>query len=100
MADPDPHDDTSADYEQFEQGLLVQDRDVAGVDTADVDDATALSGRPRPSVSDYLADSRRTTMTTRACHTMVLNRNHSRSQSRLNPMTDEIHRVTLELGVV
>ena len=41
MPDPDPHDDTSADYEQFEQALLAQDRDVAGVDTADVDDATA-----------------------------------------------------------
>jgi hypothetical protein len=40
MADPDPNDDTSADYEQFEQALLAQDRDLAGVDTAD-DDATA-----------------------------------------------------------
>jgi hypothetical protein len=41
MDDPDPHDDTSADYEQFETELLAQDRDVAGVDTADIDDATA-----------------------------------------------------------
>ena len=41
MADPDPHDDTSADYEQFEKAQLAQDRDAAGVDTADVDDATA-----------------------------------------------------------
>jgi hypothetical protein len=41
MPGPDPHDDTSADYEQFEQALLAQDRDVAGVDTADVDNATA-----------------------------------------------------------
>ncbi|WP_251329459.1 hypothetical protein [Haloplanus pelagicus] len=41
MADPDPNDDTSADYEQFEQALLAQDRDLAGVDTADDDDATA-----------------------------------------------------------
>ncbi|RQG90857.1 hypothetical protein [Natrarchaeobius chitinivorans] len=41
MTDPDPHDDTSADYEHFETELLAQDRDVAGVDTADVDDTTA-----------------------------------------------------------
>ena len=41
MADPDPHDDTSADHEQFERTQLAQDRDVAGVDTADVDDETA-----------------------------------------------------------
>ena len=40
MTDPDPRDDTSADYEQFETELRAQDRDVAGVDTADVDDAT------------------------------------------------------------
>ncbi|WP_408960672.1 hypothetical protein [Natrinema sp. 74] len=43
MADPDPHDDTSADYKQLETELLAQDRDVAGVDTADIDDATAHS---------------------------------------------------------
>jgi hypothetical protein len=43
MPDFDPHDDTSADHEQFEKKLLSQDRDVAGVDTADVDDATARS---------------------------------------------------------
>ena len=41
MTDPDPHDDTSADYEQFEKVLLAQDRDAAGVDTADIDEATA-----------------------------------------------------------
>jgi hypothetical protein len=41
MTDPDPHDDTSADYEQFEKALLAQDRDAAGVDTADIDEATA-----------------------------------------------------------
>jgi len=41
MAGPDLHDDTSADYEQFEKEQLVQDRDAAGIDTADVDDATA-----------------------------------------------------------
>ena len=41
MGDPDPHDDTSADYEQFETELLAQDRDAARIDTADVDDATA-----------------------------------------------------------
>ena len=41
MADPDIHEDTSADYEQFEKALFAQDRDVAGVDTADVDDETA-----------------------------------------------------------
>lgn len=41
MADPDIHDDTSADYEQFEKVQLAEDRDAAGVDTADVDDATA-----------------------------------------------------------
>ncbi|WP_338906461.1 hypothetical protein [Salinibaculum marinum] len=41
MPDPDPHDDTSRDYEQFEKEQLAQDRDAAGVDTADVDDTTA-----------------------------------------------------------
>ena len=41
MADPDPHDDISSDYEQFEKALLAQDRDAAGVDTADIDEATA-----------------------------------------------------------
>ena len=41
MPGPDPHDDTSRDYEQFEKELLAQDRDAAGVATADVDDATA-----------------------------------------------------------
>ena len=41
MADPDPHDDTSADDEQFEKALLAQDRDAAGVETADIDEATA-----------------------------------------------------------
>ena len=41
MTDPDPHDDTSTDYEQFEKALLAQDRDTAGVDTADIDEATA-----------------------------------------------------------
>ncbi|WP_148414631.1 hypothetical protein [Haloferax sp. KTX1] len=43
MATPDPHDDTSADYEQFEKELLAQDRDAARVDTSDVDDTTARS---------------------------------------------------------
>ena len=43
MPDPDPHDDTSADHEQFEKAQLAQDRDAAGVDTADIDDATARS---------------------------------------------------------
>jgi hypothetical protein len=41
MADPDPHDDTSSDYEQFEKALFAQDRDAAAVDTADIDEATA-----------------------------------------------------------
>jgi hypothetical protein len=41
MLGPDPHDGTSADYEQFEKEQLAQDRDAAGVDTANVDDATA-----------------------------------------------------------
>ncbi|WP_081927454.1 hypothetical protein [Halobellus rufus] len=41
MPGPDPHDDTSRDYEQFEKELLAQDRDAAGGDTADIDDATA-----------------------------------------------------------
>jgi len=41
MTDPYPRDDTSADYEQFEKALLAQDRDASGVDTGDVDDATA-----------------------------------------------------------
>ena len=41
MTAPDPHDDTSADHERFEEEQLAQDRDAAGVDTADIDDATA-----------------------------------------------------------
>ena len=41
MPGPDPHDDTSRDYEQFEKGQLAQDRDATSVDTADVDDGTA-----------------------------------------------------------
>ena len=41
MPGPDPHDDTSRDYEQFEKALLAQDRDAAGGDTADIDDPTA-----------------------------------------------------------
>jgi len=41
MPGPDPHDDTNSDYEQFEKEQLAQDRDAAGIDTADVDDATA-----------------------------------------------------------
>ncbi|QRV18062.1 hypothetical protein JMJ58_24380 (plasmid) [Haloterrigena salifodinae] len=41
MPGPDPHDDTSRDYERFEKEQLAQDRDAAGVDTADVDDTTA-----------------------------------------------------------
>ena len=41
MAGPDPHDDTSTDYEQFEKAQLAQDRDAALVDTADIDDTTA-----------------------------------------------------------
>ncbi|MFD1687000.1 hypothetical protein [Halobellus litoreus] len=41
MAGPDPHDNTSRDHEQFEKEQLAQDRDAAGVDTADVDDTTA-----------------------------------------------------------
>ena len=43
MANPDSHDDTSADYEQFEKELLAQDRDAARVDTADIDDTMARS---------------------------------------------------------
>ena len=43
MTGPDPHDDTSRDYEQFEKEQLAQDRDAASVATADVDDATARS---------------------------------------------------------
>ena len=41
MAGPNRYDDMSADYEQFEKEQLAQDRDAIGVDTADVDDATA-----------------------------------------------------------
>jgi len=41
MPGPDPHDNTSRDYEQFEKELLAQDRDATSVDTADIDDATA-----------------------------------------------------------
>ena len=43
MSGPDSHDNTSADYEQFEKEQLAQDRDADGVDTADVDDAMARS---------------------------------------------------------
>ncbi|POG54216.1 hypothetical protein [Haloferax marisrubri] len=43
MPGPDSHDDTSADYEQFEKEQLAQDRDTASVATTDVDDATARS---------------------------------------------------------
>jgi len=41
MPGPDPHDDTSRDYERFEKEQLAQDRDATSVDTADIDDATA-----------------------------------------------------------
>ena len=41
MPGPDPHDDTSRAYEQFEKEQLAQDRDATSVDTADIDDATA-----------------------------------------------------------
>ncbi|MXR43031.1 hypothetical protein GRX01_17000 [Halobaculum sp. WSA2] len=41
MPGPDPHDDTSRDYEQFEKEQLAQDRGATSVDTADVDDTTA-----------------------------------------------------------
>jgi hypothetical protein len=41
MPGPDPHDDTSRDYERFEKEQLAQDRDATSVDTADVDDPTA-----------------------------------------------------------
>jgi len=41
MSGPDPHDDTSGDYERFEKEQLAQDRDAIRVDTADVDDTTA-----------------------------------------------------------
>ena len=41
MPGPDPHDDTSADYQQFENEQLAQDRDAGSVATADVDDTTA-----------------------------------------------------------
>ncbi|WP_251344717.1 hypothetical protein [Haloplanus halophilus] len=43
MPGPDPHDDTSSDYEQFEKEQLAQDRDAARVDTADVNNTTARS---------------------------------------------------------
>lgn len=42
MADPDPYVDTSADYEQFERAQLAQDRDITGIETADVDDEAWL----------------------------------------------------------
>ncbi|RYJ08111.1 hypothetical protein ELS19_16155 [Halogeometricum borinquense] len=41
MPGPDPHDDTSRDYERFEKKQLAQDREATSVDTADVDDTTA-----------------------------------------------------------
>jgi hypothetical protein len=40
MLGPDPHDDTSRDYEQFEKEQLAQDRDATSVDMADIDDAS------------------------------------------------------------
>ncbi|TKX84496.1 hypothetical protein EXE43_18590 [Halorubrum sp. SS5] len=51
MPGPDPHDDTSRDYERFEKAQLAQDRDAAGIDTADIDDATAEN-----LVSELIAD--------------------------------------------
>jgi hypothetical protein len=41
MADPDPHDDTSADSDRVEHAQFAPDCDTAGVTTADIDDATA-----------------------------------------------------------
>jgi hypothetical protein len=41
MPGPNRHDDTSADYEQFEKAQLAKDRDAADVDTADIDNTTA-----------------------------------------------------------
>ncbi|MFC7116587.1 hypothetical protein ACFQH2_18780 [Natronoarchaeum sp. GCM10025703] len=41
MRGPDPHDDTSADCEQFERKLLAQDHNIASIETADVDNTTA-----------------------------------------------------------
>jgi len=41
MPGPDPHNDTSADHEQFETELLAQDRDARSPSTADLDDKTA-----------------------------------------------------------
>ena len=51
MAGPDPFDDTSADHEQLEAELLVQDREAASVATTDIDEATA-----RRLVGDLLED--------------------------------------------
>lgn len=45
MADFDPHNDTSANYEQFEKAQLAQDRNAADVDTAGIDDATGQNPR-------------------------------------------------------
>jgi hypothetical protein len=41
METPVSCDDTSADHERFEQALLAEDRDAAGLQTTDIDDATA-----------------------------------------------------------
>ena len=41
MPGPDPHDDTSRDYERFEKDQLAQDRDATSVETEDIDDTTA-----------------------------------------------------------
>jgi hypothetical protein len=41
MPGPDPHDDTSRNYEQFEKKQLAQDCDATSVDTADIDGRTA-----------------------------------------------------------
>lgn len=41
MSDPNPCNDTSTDYEQFEAELLAQDRDAARFATGDIDDSEA-----------------------------------------------------------
>lgn len=52
MTEPDIHDDTGDDHEQLETELLAQDRDIAQISTADVDETTA-----RHLVNDLVDDS-------------------------------------------
>ena len=51
MTGPDILDDTTADYERLETGIVAQDRDAARVATADIDERSA-----RRLVNDLIED--------------------------------------------